>query len=129
MTPEAYIREFGWVTPETPFGHKIWSGMRRMLQEWVEVGGQPAYYPPNELSLGWFTAPEPFSRANARLPVEPGRAQGFTYPAVFFYEQATNEYIMWCEHILLMRSRSWRARASRAAVNSDAEVLLQLLPP
>ena len=114
---------FGKVTPEAPFGQIIWHGMRELLHFWQRDGGRPSHYPQSQLRLGWFRAPQPFSRERAGQDISTDVGHNWTYPAVFYIGEVDiyGGYTMWCEAILIMRSRAWLVHGSRVQIIADFE--------
>ena len=121
-TPE-YTRLFGQITPAAPFGHNIWHGMRELLHSWQRDGGRPSYYPRSQLRLGWFNAPSPFSRHQASQDISTDVGRNWQYPAIFYIGEVEFQvgYTMWCEAILIMRSRSWLVHPSRVQLIPEYE--------
>ena len=122
LSPDMYTHRFGTVTQESPFGTHIWHGMRALLHAWQRDGGAPSYYSTRSLRMGWFTAPGPFSRNQAEEDVRTDQYPNHTYPAVFYVDDVAlvGSYTMWCEAILVRRSRSWRVHPSRVQLLDEA---------
>ena len=138
MDVQIYISRYGVVSDAHPYGDRVWHGLREDLKDWLfgPCGGWrggPAWAFGN-LVPGWFTAPSSFSKANARQPLED--IPGFRYPAVFARSEQhasgtttiyAEEYYMWCQHILIQKSRYWVVHHTRVHLLSDFQAFFRQL--
>ena len=117
-TAERYQRTFGITTTKTPYGDQIWPEMRRLLIEYRGSGGKGSPAGRSGFIPGFFQMPEKFSKHCAQQPKSDNEVCGPFYPAVFVvWDEVHME--MWCEHILIVRSRSWRVHKSRIHLLAD----------
>lgn len=128
VSPQQFECQFGFCSPEAPFGDRLWEGMRAHLRAYYARGGRgsPSAYGAH-FRAGWFLCPEPFGREAAALSVEQGGSSGIWYPAVFTMGYHTQETIsMWCLHILVMRTRVWHVHVSRVRIVAGYEEYLNV---
>jgi hypothetical protein len=120
MDIQAYVNRYGVPDAINQYGTRIWYGLRQDLRDWLSLGGgrgSPGWALGN-LVPGWFAAPNPFSRANARHAIED--VPGHIYPALFV-PLDSGEYEMWCQHLLIRRTGSWVVHCTRVQLVSDIE--------
>jgi hypothetical protein len=128
MPTHEYNSIYGIISPEFPWGHSIWQGLRTeirigMQHRWQ---GGPQDYMMQRAMGGYFRCPQPFSRSNALVP-STGQ-ESLHYPVVFV--QVEEEvYIMWCLAIVIRRSRGWWVHRSRACVWAENTYFDDLLMP
>ena len=86
-----------------------------MLHHWQRDGGRVTWYNPSMLRMGWFTCPVPFGRSNAGRSRALDTSPGLRYPAIFYVDEVAFQcgYTMWCEAIMVMRSRAWFVHPDR----------------
>ena len=122
MDPARYIRIFGVLSPEAPYGSQVWAGMTDQLNEWRELptrGSPERAFPGCRLIAGWFLCPRPFSRAQARAdPVTDGPGTPTWYPAAFLVDPSTQLVYMWCLAIVIGRSHYWIVHRDRVVLTN-----------
>ena len=92
-----YFSLFGEIHSDTaPFGSRVWDGMREL----ANFDDKLRQYPPEDIRLGWFQAPQPFSKKNAELPLEQDQSRQLQYPAFFVKPPAGDLWIVRCLAIL-----------------------------
>ena len=102
-----------------PFGSRVWHGIRELASRDVQL----RHYPLDDMRLGWFQAPQPFSRRNAELPLERDEWWQMPYPAVFVKWNG-DLWIVRCLAILLNNGRNWYTHWSRVTfITSDDDVI------
>jgi len=102
-----------------PFGSRVWHGIRELAFRDVQL----RRYPLDDMRLGWFQAPQPFSRRNAELPLERDEWWQMPYPAVFVKWDG-DLWIVRCLAILLNNGRNWYTHWSRVTfITSDDDVI------
>ena len=111
-TVERYQQRFGNTTTKAPYGDQIWPEMRRMLIEYRNLGGKGSPAGFSSFIPGFFRMPEKFSRTLAQLPKTDDEVCGPWYPAVFAVWDETH-VAMWCENILIFKSKLWIVHTSR----------------
>ena len=90
---------------------------------WNLLNVQLRYYPLEDIRLGWFQAPQPFSRRNAELPLERDDWWQMPYPAVFV-KWDRDLWIVRCLAILLNNGKNWYTHWSRVTfITSDDDVI------
>ena len=119
---EHYFSLFGETRFGTaPFGSKVWNGIRELAARNAALG----HYQLENIQLGWFQAPQPFSKLNAQLPLESDQWWQMAYPAVFVKLDG-ELWIVWCLAILLNRGRGWYSHCSRVTLLQTEE---NVIPP
>ena len=74
------------------------------------------HYLPEDIRLGWFQAPQPFSKRNAQLPLERDQSWHMPYPAVFVKPLVGDLWIVRCLAILLNNGKTWYTHWSRVTL-------------
>ena len=113
MHPATYLERYGEPSLGAPYGVNVWQGLKRDLVEWLATPttGSPSGYQ-HRLVPGWFTAPAKFSKSEATHARE--EVNGPTYPGLFVVDLVPDGFIlMWCQHILIYRSRGWWVHPTR----------------
>ena len=111
----SYVRRFGLVSPESPYGSRVWAGIQEELSLWRQFPTRrsPEHaFPGFRLQAGWFNCPRPFSRRQAAGHIsmdDPGEQRW--YPAAFIIHDEI--YYMWCLAIVIGRSQYWVVDSSR----------------
>ena len=104
-----------------PFGSRVWNGIRELAARDAELG----YYPLEDIRLGWFQAPQPFSKLNAQLPLERDQWWQMAYPAVFVKLDG-ELWIVRCLAILLNNGKNWYTHCSRVTLLTTED---DVIPP
>ena len=104
-----------------PFGSKVWNGIRKLAARDAVLGD----YPLEKIWLGWFQAPQPFSKPNARLPLERDQWWQMAYPAVFVKLDG-ELWIVRCLAILLNHGKNWYTHCSRVTLLTTED---DVIPP
>ena len=113
---------FGETNSDTaPFGSRVWDGMRKL----ATFDDKLRQYLPEDIRLGWFQAPQPFSKRNAQLPLERDQWWQMPYPAVFVKLDGVL-WIVRCLAILLNNGKSWYTHWSRVTLITPEE---HVFPP
>ena len=119
---EHYFSLFGETRLGTaPFGSKVWNGIRELAARDAAL----AYYLLQNIWLGWFQAPQPFSKPNARLPLERDQWWQMAYPAVFVKLDG-ELWIVRCLAILLNNGKNWYTHCSRVTLLTTED---DVIPP
>ena len=117
LSPDEYVRTFGRVSAYAPYGEHVWEGLKGALGRWRLAGGLPGWRSA-DLRLGWFRAPQRFSRNNAYTPVEDD--DDLIYPTVYARDVSGEVYTyIWCLNIIVYRTRAWRVHHSRVITLMD----------
>ena len=124
-----YVNLFGYPNKakKAPFGEFVWFGMRRLLDEAYQfpVTGSPGFYcTRQQLRIGWFWAPVPFSATRAwttttREDYDLKKRPRPVYPCYIHMYSETVVHI-WCLHILAKRIRGWWAHVDRISFCDDS---------
>ena len=117
-----YVNLFGYPDKArgAPFGDQVWFGMRKLLDEAYQspVRDSPGWHcTRQELRVGWFWAPVPFSadRAWTTTPREdhdPGQRPRPVYPC-YIHMYSETVVCVWCLHIKAKGSEEWLAHIDR----------------
>ena len=100
---EHYFSLFGETHSDTaPFGSRVWDGIREL----AAFDAKLRHYLPEDIRLGWFHAPQPFSKPNAQLPLERDQSRQMPYPAVFVKPLVGDLWIVRSLAILLNNGKS-----------------------
>ena len=104
-----------------PFGSKVWNGIRELAVRDAAL----RHYPLENIQLGWFQAPQPFSKVNAQLPLERIQWLLIAYPAVFV--KLNGElWIVRCVATLLNNGKNWYTHWSRVTLITTED---DVIPP
>ena len=119
---EHYFSLFGETRFGTaPFGSKVWSGIRELAARDAAL----RHYQLENIQLGWFQAPQPFSKLNAQLPLDRDQWWQMAYPAVFVKLDG-GLWIVWCLAILLNKGKGWYTHWSRVTLLTTED---NVIPP
>ena len=119
---EHYFSLFGETHSDTaPFGSRVWDGIRVLAASDAKL----RHYPPEDIRMGWFHAPQPFSFDNAMLPLEQDQWWQMPYPAVFVKLDGVL-WIVRCLAILLNKGKSWYTHWSRVTLLTTED---NVIPP
>ena len=130
MSPLDYIERFGVIRQDMPFGRDIWTGLARQLLEsyvrtrdgWRFLHALSANTNACQFRLGWFRAPCPFSKRQAKLPVTRDQVCGQVYPACFVMDMSNPDlHGMACLAIVIKASRMWYVHPTRVVSLSPQE--------
>ena len=116
MRLNVWVRSFGMLTSEHPWGRHIWSGTHESFSRYPY---RYLFGRSEELLLGWFACPSPFGRAAALMPFDldpvgtPTAAALVSdyYPAIFYCSSEGNR--MACLAIFVQCSRPRWVHSSR----------------
>ena len=119
---EHYFSLFGETRFGTaPFGSKVWSGIRELAARDAAL----RHYQLENIQMGWFQAPQPFSKLNAQLPLDSDQWWQMAYPAVFVKLDG-ELWIVWCLAILLNKGKGWYTHWSRVTLLTTED---NVIPP
>ena len=144
---EAYTNLFGRVDADTaPYGTQVWKGMKTyLLDHYRRSGSKSADQVLKEfftarntqkihqqLRLGWFCCPSPFSRMDAMRSRDLDDAQTVMYPAFFLLVQTAEHGVttvrvrMLCLALMLRNSHAWDVNLDRVFCLQDASYTADL---
>ena len=100
----------------------MWDGIRVLAASDAKL----RHYPPEDIRMGWFHAPHPFSSANAMLPFKQDQWWQMPYPAVFVKSPDGELWVVRCVAILLNEGRTWYTHWSRITLITTED---NVIPP
>ena len=105
-----------------PFGSRVWNGIKVLAASDAKL----RQYPLEDIRMGWFHAPQPFSYDNAKLPIEQDQWWQMPYPAVFVKSGDGELWIVRCLAILLNNGKNWYTHWFRVTLLTTED---DVIPP
>ena len=109
---QKWVKTFGQLTDEHPFGDQVFRGMATIWKDYTYRYQVEQYV---TVFVGWFLVPRPFSKKQAAKAAEEDDQflQPYRYPAIFAQTGYKQQLIMVCLNLLVENSKPWWVHCSR----------------